>query len=133
MENTRYLCRLARKLSNDGLPPARTLDFGGGFGVPEDDKQSPLDLGYLKDGLEELFYEDVQELAQYGLERTVFESGRYLISRAGVYVARVLDVKHSHGKPYAVLDGGINNLGIRQLLYRTFEPKVEVWGEKDMK
>lgn len=39
-----------------------------------------------------------------------------------------MDLKRSGGRLFAVLDGGINNLGIRQMLYRTFEPRVEGGG-----
>jgi diaminopimelate decarboxylase len=130
VENTRYLCQLSLQLSAEGCPPARIIDFGGGFGIPEDDSQSDLDLRQLKEGLDQVFCEEVPELARLGLEQTAFESGRYVVSRAGVYVARVMDVKRSHGKRFAVLDGGINNLGIRQLLYRTFEPRIKVWGQE---
>jgi len=128
VDNTRYLCQLCRRLCADGIPPPRVLDFGGGFGVPEDESQPELDLRRLNEGLDRVFSEEVQSLARFGLERTVFESGRYLVSRAGIYVTRVMDVKRSRGKVFAVLDGGINNLGIRQFLYRTFEPRLEVWG-----
>jgi len=131
VENTRYLCRLCRRLCAEGFPAPRVLDFGGGFGVPEDASQPELDLRSLRDGLDCVFSEEVEDLARLGLERTIFESGRYVVSRAGVYVTRVLDVKHSHGKAFAILDGGVNNLGIRQMLYRTFEPELEVWGRED--
>lgn len=130
VENTRYLCRLCLRLCAEGCPPARVLDFGGGFGVSEDDSQAELDLRQLKEGLDQVFSEEVRELARSGLQGTVFESGRYLVSRAGVYVASVMDVKRSHGKSFAVLDGGVNNLGIRQLSYRTFEPRLTVWGRQ---
>lgn len=126
--NTRYLCLLAANLVKDGFPVPRILDFGGGFGVTEDGSQPELDLMDLRTGLGSVFDECVAPLTANGLQRTIFESGRYLVSRAGVYVTRVMDLKRSRGRLFAVLDGGINNLGIRQMMYRTFEPKVEVWG-----
>lgn len=129
VENTRYLCRIAHRLHAKGLPPPRILDFGGGFGVPETDHQPELNLERLREGLDRVFQEELSELFRQGLERTIFESGRYLVSQAGIYVTRVMDVKRSHGKLFAILDGGINNMGIRQLKYRTFEPKIEVWGK----
>ena len=53
------------------------------------------------------------------------EPGRYLVGEAGVYVVRVVDVKHSRGKRYVIVDGGMNhhlaasgNLG--QVIKRNF-------------
>ncbi len=132
--NTRYLCSLALKLIGDGFPPPQMLDFGGGFGVTEDDSQHELDLGELRDGLTSVYEEFVAPLARLGLQKTVFESGRYLVSRSGTYLSRVIDLKRSRGKLFAVLDGGINNMGIRQLLYRTFEPRIDLLGwRRDVK
>lgn len=128
--NTKYLCLLAERLIRDGFPAPRVLDFGGGFGIPEDDSQHELDLEELRKGLNSVFDECVTPLIEHGLQDTVFESGRYLVSRSGIYITRIMDLKRSRGKLFALLDGGINNLGIRQLLYRTFEPKIDVWGRR---
>lgn len=130
VDNTRHLCRLCQKLYANGFPAPEVLDFGGGFGVPEDASQPELDLEMLHKGLAQVYHEEIEKLIKLGLRRTIFESGRYLVSSAGIYVTRVLDIRSSHGKRFAILDGGINNLGIRQLLYRTFEPEIEIWGVK---
>jgi diaminopimelate decarboxylase len=37
------------------------------------------------------------------------EPGRYLVGEAGVYVARVVDVKVSRGKKFLILDGGMHH------------------------
>ena len=133
VDNTSYLCRLCQRLCAMGLPAPTIIDFGGGFGVPEDESQPELDLSQLKKGMERIFNQEVKELTNLGLQQTIFESGRYLVSRAGIYVASVVDVKRSRGKQFAILDGGINNLGIRQLMYRTFEPQLEVWKQSGQK
>ena len=39
----------------------------------------------------------------------MLELGRYLIGEFGTYVARVIDVKMSRGKRFAILDGGMNH------------------------
>jgi diaminopimelate decarboxylase len=128
--NTRYLCALARKLCKAGYPAPRILDFGGGFGVPGNADQPELDLAGLRSGLDDVYREEVDELVRLGLQRTLFESGRYLVSRAGCYVSRVLDVKRSRGKRFVILDGGINHLGIHQLRYRTSPAPLRVWGRQ---
>jgi diaminopimelate decarboxylase len=39
----------------------------------------------------------------------ILELGRYLVAEAGVYAARIVDVKNSRGKTYCVLEGGMNH------------------------
>lgn len=129
--NTRYLSLLAARFVRDGFPAPRMLDFGGGFGVPEDESQHESDLEKLRIGLASVFEECVAPLTGLGLRKTIFESGRYLVSQSGIYITRIMDIKHSRGTLFGILDGGINNLGIRQLLYRTFEPRIEVLRRRD--
>jgi diaminopimelate decarboxylase len=57
--------------------------------------------------------------------RFMLEPGRYLVGEAGIYVARVTDIKISRGKKFLILDGGMNhhlaasgNLG--QVIKRNF-------------
>ena len=130
VSNTRYLCQLALALHNKGCPAARVLDFGGGFGVPADAGQPTLNLTLLREELDALYRQEVAELTRLGLQQTLFESGRYLVSQAACYVARVLDVKYSRGQRFVILDGGINHLGMHQLQYRTSPPSLRVWGRQ---
>ena len=55
----------------------------------------------------------------------IIEPGRYLVGEAGIYIARINDIKVSRGKKFLVLDGGMNhhlaasgNLG--QVIKRNF-------------
>jgi diaminopimelate decarboxylase len=68
---------------------------------------------------------EVADEPLFAATRFVVEPGRFLVGEAGVYVARVTDVKTSRGKTFAILDGGMNhhlaasgNLG--QVLKRNF-------------
>jgi diaminopimelate decarboxylase len=61
----------------------------------------------------------------FALTRFMIEPGRFLVGEAGLYVARVNDIKTSRGKKYLILDGGMNhhlaasgNLG--QVIKRNF-------------
>jgi len=130
VSNTRYLCQVAKKQRQLGKPPVRMLDFGGGFGIPEDNSQLNLDLVRLHEDLTSVFAEELPELFQEGLERVFFESGRFLIATAAMFITRVVDVKRSRGKRFIIVDGGINNLGIKQYPYRTFEPFISVVGSE---
>jgi len=49
--NTRRVLSLALSLSKKYDVSMRTVDFGGGFGVPYTDGERPLDLGILRKGL----------------------------------------------------------------------------------
>jgi diaminopimelate decarboxylase len=104
--------------------PIRTVDFGGGWGIPYFSDDAELDLVQLATGLKQLMpeIEREQSLVQ---ARFVLEPGRFLVGEAGVYVARINDIKMSRGKKYLILDGGMNhhlaasgNLG--QVIKRNF-------------
>jgi diaminopimelate decarboxylase len=100
-----YVLTLARQLSREvGFKP-ETVDFGGGFGVPMNEGDAELDL----DGLAEAV---AAPLAEFRAEnpncRLLFESGRYLVAEAGVFVTRVVRVKESRGRVFAICDGGMN-------------------------
>jgi len=101
-----------------------TLDFGGGLGIPYFAGESELDLGMLRDGLCQLMPIIGSENC-FANAKFMIEPGRFLVGEAGVYVARVNDIKVSRGKKYLILDGGMNhhlaasgNLG--QVIKRNF-------------
>jgi diaminopimelate decarboxylase len=114
---------LARRVAALGGRALATLDFGGGLGIPYFDNDAPLDIAQLGEGIAAL----LEKHAAAGMmpARFVVEPGRYLVGEAGVYIARVVDVKTSRNKRFAVLDGGMNhhlaasgNLG--QVIKRNF-------------
>src|SRR5271165_2248434 len=124
--------RVAERLGG----PLHSLDFGGGLGVPYFPNERPLDMAALRTGLSGLEREIAADPSFAGT-RLVIEPGRYLIAEAGVYLARVLDVKVSRGKKFVILDGGMNhhlaasgNLG--QTIKRNFPIAVATkWGQPD--
>lgn len=91
----------------DLLPaPLRSLNLGGGFGIPYSVNEAPLDLDPVMDNLA-LLGERV------GLDfpgaKLVIELGRYLVGEGGLYVARVVDRKLSRGQVFLVTDGGMHH------------------------
>ena len=115
---------LARRTAERLGRPLATLDFGGGLGVPYVAGEVALDPVKLREGLAAVFA-DVAGDARLAGTRFVVEPGRYLVAEAGVYVARVTDVKVSREKRFVILDGGMNhhlaasgNLG--QVIKRNF-------------
>ncbi|QDT17182.1 type III PLP-dependent enzyme [Alienimonas californiensis] len=104
----RHGFELARRLADRTGRPVRTVDLGGGWGVPYFPNEAPLDLAALADGLVELEAERTAD-PRLADARVVLEPGRFLTAEAGVYLARVTDVKISRGKTFAVLDGGMHH------------------------
>jgi diaminopimelate decarboxylase len=108
VENTRRVLALALSLSKEFDVPLRTVDFGGGFGVPYADGERPLDLGNLRKGLRDVAREArARELPD--ATRLVFEPGRFLVAESGTYVTRVLGTKRSRGVDYVLVDGGVHH------------------------
>jgi diaminopimelate decarboxylase len=101
-----YVLRLARQLSREIGFKLETVDFGGGFGVPMHEREAELDLAGLAEAV-------AGPLAGFRADhpgcRLLFESGRYLVAEAGVFVTRVVRVKESRGRVFAVCDGGMNS------------------------
>ncbi|MGJ4730771.1 pyridoxal-dependent decarboxylase, exosortase A system-associated [Luteimonas sp. SDU101] len=86
--------------------PLRSLNLGGGFGIPYSDRDRPLDLGPVAESLHALA---ARAGGDFGPQaRLVVELGRYLVGEAGLYVCRVLDRKQSRGKVFLVTDGGMH-------------------------
>jgi 2-[(L-alanin-3-ylcarbamoyl)methyl]-2-hydroxybutanedioate decarboxylase len=78
----------------------RVVNVGGGLGV-DYQTDATIDLAALHAGLTGAGVPDGVEL--------VFEPGRILAADAGWYAAEVLDLKHTHGRTFAVLRGGTHH------------------------
>ena len=84
----------------------RSLNLGGGFGIPYFPGESRLDLKPIGDDLNSLVERARTELPDM---KMVIELGRYLVGEAGIYVARVVDRKVSRGQVFLVTDGGLHH------------------------
>lgn len=96
---------LALRLQPHLPAPLKTLNIGGGFGIPYFPGEKRLDIAPIGAHLAHLIghYSD-----QLGQPQIVLELGRYLVGEAGVYVCKVVDKKRSRGQTYLVLDGGMH-------------------------
>lgn len=106
IEMYRHFIELSLALGKETGSEIRVIDFGGGFGVPYFDYDSPLDLETLRRGYTELISRYDGAL---GNCRMLFEPGRFLVGEAGMYVAKVIDRKRNYGKTFFVLDGGFHH------------------------
>ncbi len=99
-------CSLLADLSKGAPRMPRLFLFGGGFGVPYFPGDKALQVGDLGSLLENLAQQAARELPGAELQ---LELGRYIVAEAGFYVAKVIDRKHSRGRVFLVVDGGMNH------------------------
>jgi diaminopimelate decarboxylase len=99
---------LGRKVSDRLGKPLRTLDFGGGLGIPYFSHERELDLAQLGTGLARLFGNLGNDRNFSGC-RFLVEPGRFLTGEAGLYVAAVTDIKISRGKKFLITNGGMHH------------------------
>ncbi|MCM3878228.1 MAG: hypothetical protein NEA02_17655 [Thermoanaerobaculia bacterium] len=117
VQNVRNVLSLAIALSKEFSVPLRSVDFGGGFGVPYSDGERPLDLKILREGLEAVA-RDVSLEPRLDGTRLVFEPGRFLVAESGTYAVNVLGTKRSRGVDCVLVDGGIHHF-LRPVLFGT--------------
>jgi diaminopimelate decarboxylase len=104
----RKALQLARRVAARSRKPIGTVDFGGGLGIPYFSYEMPLALDVLKDALAQLMAE-IRCESCFQDTRFLFEPGRFLVAEAGIYVARIVDIKTSRGKKFIIVDGGMNH------------------------
>ena len=97
---------LALRLAEHAPGPVRTLNLGGGFGIPYFPGEQRLDLTPIAANLATLTERATRD---FHTAELVIELGRYLVGEAGLYVSRVLDRKVSRGQLYLVTDGGLHH------------------------
>lgn len=98
---------LLLRLADVAPAPVRYVNLGGGFGIPYFEKDEPLDLAAIGGNLADLLAGSLRPRLPEAA--VVIELGRYLVGEAGVYLTRVLDRKHSRGKTFLVVDGGLHH------------------------
>ncbi|MDO4230281.1 MAG: diaminopimelate decarboxylase [Capnocytophaga sp.] len=90
------------------------LDFGSGFKVPYKEGDIQTDIEELGERLSTRFLEFTKE---YGRNLVLaFEPGKFLVSEAGFFLAKVNVVKQTTSTVFAGVDTGFNHL-IRPMLY----------------
>lgn len=90
------------------------IDFGSGFKVPYHKNDIETDIEELGEKLSLRFNEFCKN---YGKELTLaFEPGKFLVSEAGCFLAKVNAVKQTTSTVFAQVDSGFNHL-IRPMLY----------------
>lgn len=97
---------MAVRLAADAPSQLRSLNLGGGFGIPYFPGEKALDLAPIGEHLRGIVESAKQRLPGAEL---VIELGRYLVGEAGIYVSRIVDKKVSRGEVFLVCDGGLHH------------------------
>ena len=116
------LCEIALKTKI----PLEFIDVGGGLGVdyhPEESLRLPAVSDYMSlvaSTLNKYFYAKT-ELRP----RVVFEPGRRIVAKAGIFVMKVLRNKISENNHFVIVDGGMNDF-MRPSLYGAYHDLLPV-------
>jgi diaminopimelate decarboxylase len=100
--------RIARRAARLHGAPLECVNLGGGFGVAYHEGQREPNLKLVRRALFRIAGEARRDPA-FRRTRFFLESGRFLASACGEYVARVVERKRSRGHVFLVLDGGMNH------------------------
>lgn len=93
------------------------VDFGSGFKVPYKPEDISTDIDLFGDNLGKKFRTFCKE---YGKNLTLmFEPGKFLVSEAGYFFARVNVIKQTTATVFAGVDTGLNHL-IRPMFYDAY-------------
>ena len=106
--------KLVNTLRDDGIP-IHHLDLGGGLGVTYRDETPPTPADYVRTLLQHV----PDDMPVH------IEPGRAIAANAGLFVTRVLYLKPTDHKNFAIVDGAMNDL-IRPSLYSAWQEVVPV-------
>jgi len=105
------------------FPDLEYIDFGSGFKVPYKANDIATDVEDLGVRISERFNNFCEE---YGRDLTLmFEPGKFLVSEAGYFLAKVNVVKQTTSTVFAGIDSGLNHL-IRPMFYDSYHRIVNV-------
>lgn len=109
VENARGTLAIAERLVEKFALEPEIVNLGGGFGVPYFPGQEAMDVAALGKAVGETVLAFQESRPRFAKTRFLLELGRFMIAEFGVYVTRVLDVKETRGKRFAILDGGMHH------------------------
>ena len=106
IEAQKQTFELAESLLHFSPCPIKTLNIGGGFGIPYAETDSSLSISAIAENLASLIakYSHV-----FGSTKIILELGRYLVGEAGLYVCEIRDIKISRGTTYLITSGGLHH------------------------
>ena len=106
IEAHRKTLRLAVELIAGSAQPLKTLNIGGGYGIPYFPGETPIAPATIGAALEETLSTMSDALDETAI---IVELGRYIVGEAGYYICRIVDIKESQGQLFAMVDGGLHH------------------------
>ncbi len=105
------------------FPDLEYIDFGSGFKVAYKKDEFETDIEELGETLSKRFNNFCKE---YGKDLTlIFEPGKFLVSEAGLFIAKVNVVKQTTSTVFAGLDTGLNHF-IRPMFYDAYHDIINI-------
>jgi len=118
-KNAHRIMQHALRLSEEHDFPLKTIDLGGGLGIP----YAPIDEEFDVEGFGKRLDWAIESLGLRKV-RFILEPGRYLVAECGVFVSCVVDSKKAGDEWFLTLDGGIHNFLRPALLEQRHEAAV---------
>lgn len=81
------------------------INLGAGIGIAYSQNEKEINMNIFGNSVSELFTTFMKELPEV---KIFIETGRYVVTKAGVYVTKVVDIKESFGKTYIILNNTLN-------------------------
>ncbi len=106
----------AKELEKQGVN-IKTLDLGGGFGVPYKKDDKSFNLQEFSTMLKEVFAKESYEVC--------FEPGRFLSANTGLLITKATRVKKQNDNIFAIIDGSMADL-LRPTLYNAYHELKKV-------
>ena len=98
--------QLACELSKAAPSTVKSLNIGGGFGIPYFPGEKPLDINPIGEHLNNLIPKIKKSMPETEI---IIELGRYIVGEAGVYTCKIIDKKVSRGHTFLITDGGLHH------------------------
>ena len=109
------LVAMADQLCEDGLQITH-IDIGGGFGIRYQNETPPAASDYAA---------MIKSIIADRPYRLIIEPGRFIVGNAGILLTRVIHIKQTHRKHFAIVDAAMNDL-LRPSLYQAWHDIMPV-------
>lgn len=108
LEQWAHALEVASRLAEEMGQPVRSIDLGGGLGIPYHEGDAALDLARVAEGIP-LLKRRMADDPRISGAHVIVEPGRFLAGPAGIYLMAVRSVKQSRGSRFIVTDGGMHH------------------------
>ncbi|VAX23336.1 Diaminopimelate decarboxylase [hydrothermal vent metagenome] len=101
----------------------KTINFGGGLGIPFKDSDAELNVKALGKSLNTII-NDLRLSPLFSKTRFLIEPGRYLVGPSGIYISRITDIKKSRGETFVICEGGIHHALVPIVLNKNYPTAI---------